>query len=88
MGAVLGVTAWSRGQEKIAGVSNVSTNIPTGLTTTPGVPPTVPNSTEPVNVPTSVEPVFRPATFALQAESNSPPAVSAGRRPVTPNFNL
>lgn len=29
MGAVLGVSAWSRGQEKIAGVSNAPTTAPT-----------------------------------------------------------
>ena len=87
MGAVLGVTAYGRTQEKVAGVSNVPTNIPTSVSTTPSVPPTVQNSPDTATASTSVEPVFRPATFALQTEPTSPPAI-AGRRPVTPNFNL
>lgn len=43
MGAVLGITAWSRGQEKIAGVASTSGgasngfNLPTNGTTTPGL---------------------------------------------------
>ena len=88
MGAVLGVTAWSRGQEKIAGVSNVSTNVPTSVSTTPSVPQTIQSSPNTATEPASVEPVFRPATFEHQSEPTSPPAMSAGRRPVTPNFNL
>jgi len=58
------------------------------VSTTPSIPQAIQNSPEPVTAPTSVEPVFRPATFALQSEPTSPPAMSAGRRPVTPNFNL
>jgi hypothetical protein len=88
MGAVLGVTAYGRTQEKVACATNTSTNISTSVSTTHSVPQTVPTSVGPAAVPTSVEPVFRPATFALQAEPISPPAMSAGRRPVTPNFNL
>lgn len=36
MGAVLGVAAWSRGQEKIAGVAVPPSSAPVQLTTTPG----------------------------------------------------
>lgn len=36
MGAVLGVAAWSRGQEKIAGVAVPPASAPMQLTTTPG----------------------------------------------------
>lgn len=45
MGAVLGVAAWSRGQEKIAGVSNVS--VPTSMPTTSGLPTSKPIPRDP-----------------------------------------
>lgn len=44
MGAVLGVSAWSRGQEKIAGVANSPTT------------PTQPQT--PINIPQNNQPVF------------------------------
>ena len=37
MGAVLGVAAWSRGQEKMAGVTNVPTTPPTPTRPTPTI---------------------------------------------------
>lgn len=49
MGAVLGITAWSRGQEKMAGVSNATTTTPPPPVTTPGFNGT--SAPEPVQAP-------------------------------------
>jgi len=43
MGAVLGVSAYGRTQEKVAGASNVSTSIPTGGVPTPSLSTSVPS---------------------------------------------
>lgn len=59
MGAVLGVSAYGRTQEKVAGASNVSTGFPTGGVPTPSLSsavPTIPGggfNTTPVATPTS-----------------------------------
>lgn len=42
MGAVLGVSAYGRTQEKVAGASNVSTGLPSGGVTTPTLSSTTP----------------------------------------------
>lgn len=90
LGAVLGVTAYGRTQEKVAGVSNVSTNVPTSVSTTPSIHQAVPNTVGPNTNTMDIEPEFRaPPGFALQPNitptHTSAPVV---RRPVTPNFNL
>ena len=43
MGAVLGVSAYGRTQEKVAGASNVSTGLPTGGVPTPSLSSAVPS---------------------------------------------
>lgn len=84
LGAVLGVTAYGRTQEKVAGVSNAPTTVPTSMSAAPGLSSTIPSTKEPVTG--LLEPEFRtPPGFALQPNTTTTPAV---RRPVTPNFNL
>lgn len=54
MGAVLGVAAWSRGQEKIAGVTNATLPSTSSVGSIPSVPPT------PINTNLGqVDPPFR-----------------------------
>jgi len=68
MGAVLGIAAWSRGQEKIAGAAS-------GPPSLPGLPtPSIPSAPAPMQ-PT----VSAPKPVAVQPVINSPaPAVTAG----------
>jgi hypothetical protein len=69
MGAVLGITAWSRGQEKLAGVTG-------GAPTTPNMPstPSVPSFSTP-SIPSAPSiPQVPQQSFSL----NTPPAVSVG----------
>lgn len=87
LGAVLGVTAYGRTQEKVAGVSNVSTNVPSCITSAPCLPQTIPSSPDYNAGPLSSDPVFRATPYRYQSDSN-PPSAPAARRPVTPNFNL
>ena len=58
MGAVLGVAAWSRGQEKLAGVNNDNIAVPPSSATTLSVPPTKPIPRMPPATST-VDPVER-----------------------------
>lgn len=67
MGAVLGITAWSRGQEKLAGVTGGSAPSIAGLPSTPSAPATPSFSAPSV-------PVAPQQSFTL----NTPPAVTAG----------
>ena len=60
MGAVLGVAAWSRGQEKMANATNISASIPT----TSGIPtpnpiPRYPSATTAINTNSELDPPFR-----------------------------
>ena len=65
MGAVLGVTAWSRGQEKIAGVASGPGSTPTTPSLPmPGAsmpPASAPQSLPPASMPPSMPPVAKPA---------------------------
>ena len=58
MGAVLGVAAWSRGQEKLAGVNNDNIAVPPSSTATSSLPPTKPIPRVPLTTST-VDPVER-----------------------------
>ena len=58
MGAVLGVAAWSRGQEKLAGVNNDNIAVPPSVPATPSVLPSKPVPRMPSATPT-VDPVER-----------------------------
>lgn len=58
MGAVLGVAAWSRGQEKLAGVNNDNIAVPPSSTATSSLPPTKPIPRVPPAAST-VDPVER-----------------------------
>lgn len=65
MGAVLGIAAWSRGQEKMAGAAATATTV---VATTPSVPtPSVPSVATPPAVPAvtmpkiAVPPIVKPA---------------------------
>jgi hypothetical protein len=70
MGAVLGITAWSRGQEKLAGVTSGSAPSIPGLPSTPSVSsaPATPSFSAP-SIPTAPQ-----QSFTL----NNVPAVTAG----------
>ena len=103
MGAVLGVSAYGRTQEKVAGASNVSTSLPSG-----GVPTPILSSAVPAFQPSSFSaPTPAPSFAAPTSSFNSAPVQSSfgqvepetssfgaapvapgGRRPVTPNFNV
>ena len=96
MGAVLGVSAYGRTQEKVAGAANVSTSLPTSGVPTPSLSSSVP-AFQPSNfsAPTpSATPNFgQPSTQSFAAAEPEPsfgnaPSTPGGRRPVTPNFNI
>lgn len=83
MGAVLGVTAWSRGQEKIAGVAinqgNIQNgyNIPQSMPTTFSTPPSGGfNSTAYNSAPTTTTPSYN--SFETTRETFSAAPVVAG----------
>lgn len=60
MGAVLGVTAWSRGQEKIANATTLSTSVPaTSSIPTPKPIPRDPSTATTINTSSEVDPPFR-----------------------------
>jgi hypothetical protein len=101
MGAVLGVSAYGRTQEKVAGASNVSTSLPTSGVPTPSLSSSVP-AFQPNNFST---PTPSPGFSAPQTQSfgssqsynttetttefsMTPAPTPGGRRPVTPNFNV
>ena len=103
MGAVLGVSAYGRTQEKVAGASNVSTSFQGGGVPTPNLSSSVPsfsgggyNSPQqssgfgaPQNQSFGSSQSFN-TTETVTEFSMSPTPTSApgGRRPVTPNFNV
>ena len=82
MGAVLGVSAYGRTQEKVAGASNVSTSL----------------STSGYNNPTPSFGSSQASAFGSSQSYNTtetttefsmtPAPTPGGRRPVTPNFNV
>lgn len=101
MGAVLGVSAYGRTQEKVAGASNVSTSVQTGFSTPSLSQPTPTFSSGGFNSPTSgPAPTYSPG-FSAQSFNTSavetttefsmspvPQTAPGGRRPVTPRFDL
>jgi hypothetical protein len=103
MGAVLGVSAYGRTQEKVAGASNVSTSIPTGGVPTPSLSSSVPSfSGGGFNSPAPTATGFGPQAPAFGSSqsynttetttefsmSPAPTSAPGGRRPVTPGFNV
>jgi len=95
MGAVLGVTAYGRTQEKLGGATNVSTSLPDSGVPTPSLSSSVPTftgSSFPTPAPAaSAGFASAPATgFAADStpSSSSTPTAPGGRRPVTPGFNV
>lgn len=67
MGAVLGVSAYGRTQEKVAGASNVSTSIPAG-SPTPSIPSPTPSFQSAAPAPSWTPP---PQQFAAAAPTPS-----------------
>ena len=104
MGAVLGVSAYGRTQEKVAGASNVSTSLPTSGVPTPSLSSAVPSfSGGGFNTPAPTSSGFgaqQPSGFGTTQSFNTtetttefsmspaPTTAPGGRRPVTPGFNL
>ncbi|CAB5221859.1 Holin of 3TMs, for gene-transfer release [uncultured Caudovirales phage] len=96
MGGVLGVSAYGRTQEKVAGASNVSTGLPTSGVPTPSLSSATPAfSGGGFSTPAPVASTgFTPAPsqgFATEPAApsfNSAPTAPGGRRPVTPGFNV
>ena len=101
MGAVLGVSAYGRTQEKVAGAANVSTSLPTSGVPTPSLSSAVPAfSGGGFNTPVPSAGFGAPQaqsfgssqsfnTTETTTEFNMSPAPTSapgGRRPVTPNF--
>jgi hypothetical protein len=84
MGAVLGVTAYGRTQEKVAGASNISTGVSTGSynndTSNFGSP-----QTQSFGSSQSFNTTETTTEFSM---SPAPTSAPGGRRPVTPNFNV
>ena len=92
MGAVLGVSAYGRTQEKLGGASNVSTSLPTSGVPTPSLSSSVPafsgggfESPAPVAT-SSFSPPAQPFAAAEPTPSFGGTTAPGGRRPVTPNF--
>ena len=99
MGAVLGVSAYGRTQEKVAGAANVSTSFPTSGVPTPSLSSSVPAfSGGGFSTPTPSAGFGTPQaqTFGSSQSFNTtetttefsmtPAPTPGGRRPVTPNF--
>jgi len=101
MGAVLGVSAYGRTQEKVAGAANASTSFPTSGVATPSLSSSVPAfSGGGFNTPALSTGFGAPQaqsfgssqsfnTTETTTEFNMSPAPTSapgGRRPVTPNF--
>jgi len=80
MGAVLGIAAMGRTQEKIAGANNGG--LPTTQPTTPSLPPSagVANNSTPSPAPSA------PGFGSAPAASSSPAPSSFGSAPATPSF--
>jgi hypothetical protein len=103
MGAVLGVSAYGRTQEKVAGASNVSTSFQGGGVPTPTLSSSVPSfSGGGFNSPQQSSGFGSPQTQSFGSSqsynttetvtefsmSPAPTSAPGGRRPVTPNFNV
>jgi len=103
MGAVLGVTAYGRTQEKVAGVANASTSLPTSGVPTPSLSSAVPPfSGGGFNTPSPTPSFGAPQAQSFGSSqsynttetttefsmSPAPTSTPGGRRPVTPNFNV
>ena len=102
MGGVLGVSAYGRTQEKVAGASNVSTSFQGGGVPTPSLSSSVPSfSGGGFNTPPPPSPGFgspQSQSFGSSQAYNTtetttefsmtPAPTPGGRRPVTPNFNV
>ena len=84
MGAVLGVSAYGRTQEKVAGASNVSTGVSTGgyNNSTPSF-----GSSQAQSFGSS-QSYNNTETITEFSMSPAPTSAPGGRRPVTPNFNV
>jgi hypothetical protein len=101
MGAVLGVSAYGRTQEKVAGASNVSTGFQGGGVPTPNLSSSVPSfSGGGFNTPSQSAGFGSPQAQSFGSSqsynttetttefSMTPAPTPGGRRPVTPNFNV
>jgi hypothetical protein len=101
MGAVLGVSAYGRTQEKVAGASNVSTSFQGGGVPTPNLSSSVPSfSGGGFNTPQQSSGFGSPQAQSFGSSqsynttetttefSMTPAPTPGGRRPVTPNFNV
>jgi hypothetical protein len=101
MGAVLGVSAYGRTQEKVAGASNVSTSFQGGGVPTPNLSSSVPSfSGGGFNSPQQSSGFGSPQSQSFGSSqsynttetttefSMTPAPTPGGRRPVTPNFNV
>jgi hypothetical protein len=103
MGAVLGVSAYGRTQEKVAGASNVSTSFQGGGVPTPTLSSSVPSfSGGGFNSPQQSTGFGAPQSQSFGSSqsynttetttefsmSPAPTSAPGGRRPVTPNFNV
>jgi Holin of 3TMs, for gene-transfer release len=90
MGGVLGVTAYGRTQEKVAGAANVSTSLPDSGVPTPSLSSSVPAFTGSAPAPSAGFASAPSTGFATDPVPgfNSTPTAPGGRRPVTPGFNV
>ena len=103
MGAVLGVSAYGRTQEKVAGAANVSTSFQGGGVPTPSISSSVPSfSGGGFNSPQQSSGFGSPQSQSFGSSqsynttetttefsmSPAPTSTPGGRRPVTPNFNV
>jgi len=93
MGAVLGVSAYGRTQEKVAGAANASTSFPTSGVPTPSLSSSVPafsgggfESPAPAATPGFSQPAQSFAAAEPAPSLGSASTAPGGRRPVTPNF--
>ena len=86
MGAVLGVSAYGRTQEKVAGAANVSTSFQGGGFNPPAPSPGfgAPQS-QSFGSSQSYNTTETTTEFSM---SPAPTSTPGGRRPVTPNFNV
>ena len=90
MGGVLGVSAYGRTQEKVAGATNVSTSLPDSGVPTPSLSSSVPAFTGSTPSQSSGFAAAPSTGFATEPTSgfNTTPTAPGGRRPVTPGFNV
>ena len=89
MGAVLGIAAWGRTQEKVAGTaSNYTTSVQSSVSTSTYQSQNLEDTSQ------DIYPSFNPSTQQVAAAGPVPgygvltTSAPGGRRPVTPNFNV